>query len=175
MGGYVGFAISRKYGDRLKGLVLADTRAQADSPEGRTGRFNLAQTAYGKGTDAVADIMLPKLLGATSLQQKPELVDYVRRTIRDTPVSGILVDLMAMANRPDSVAHLRALTCPTLVVVGQEDHTTPLADAQVMATEIPGARLAVIPAAGHLSNLEQPEVFNDLVRNFVEELRAAGD
>ncbi len=175
MGGYVGFAISRKYGNRLKGLVLADTRAQADSPEGRTGRFNLAQTAYGKGTDAVADIMLPKLLGATSLQQKPELVDYVRRTIRDTPVSGILVDLMAMANRPDSVAHLRALTCPTLVVVGQEDHTTPLADAQVMATEIPGARLAVIPAAGHLSNLEQPEVFNDLVRNFVEELQAAGD
>jgi pimeloyl-ACP methyl ester carboxylesterase len=59
MGGYVGFAISRKYGNRLKGLVLADTRAQADSPEGRTGRFNLAQTAYGKGADAVADIMLP--------------------------------------------------------------------------------------------------------------------
>ena len=175
MGGYVGFSFSRTYGNRLKGLVLADTRAQADSPEGRTGRFNLAQTAYGKGADAVADIMLPKLLGATSLQQKPELVEYVRRTIRDTPVSGILVDLMAMANRPDSVAHLRTLACPTLVVVGQEDHTTPLADAQVMATEIPGARLAVIPAAGHLSNLEQPEVFNDLVRNFVEELRAAGD
>jgi 3-oxoadipate enol-lactonase len=82
---------------------------------------------------------------------------------------------MAMADRPDSVAHLRTLTCPTLVVVGQEDHTTPLADAHVMTTEIPGARLAVIPAAGHLSNLEQPDVFNDLVRNFVEELRAAGD
>lgn len=175
MGGYISLAFSRKYGSRLKGLVLADTRAQADSPEGRTGRFNLAQTAYGKGADAVADIMLSKLLGATSRQQKPELVDSIRHTIRNTPVSGIVVDLMAMADRPDSVAHLRTLACPTLVVVGQEDHTTPLADAHVMATGIPGARLAVIPVAGHLSNLEQPEVFNDLVRTFAEELRAAGD
>lgn len=175
MGGYISLAFSRKYARRLRGLVLADTRAQADSPEGRTGRFNLAQTAYVNGTDAVADIMLPKLLRATSLQQRAELVEDVRKTIRRTPVSGILVDLMAMANRPDSVAHLRTLTCPTLVVVGQEDHTTPLADAQIMATEIPGARLAVIPAAGHLSNLEQPEVFNDLVRNFGENLRTAGD
>jgi pimeloyl-ACP methyl ester carboxylesterase len=175
MGGYVSLAFSRTYGNRMMGLVLADTRAQADSPEGRAGRLNLAQTAYKQGTDAVADIMLPKLLGATSLRQNPQLVEYVRQTIRQTPVSGVLVDLMAMADRPDSVAHLRTLTCPTLVVVGQEDHTTPLADAHVMTTEIPGARLAVIPAAGHLSNLEQPDVFNDLVRNFVEELRAAGD
>lgn len=175
MGGYVSLAFSRTYGNRMMGLVLADTRAQADSPEGRTGRLNLAQTAYKQGTDAVADIMLPKLLGATSLRQNPQLVEYVRQMIRQTPVSGVLVDLMAMADRPDSVAHLRTLTCPTLVVVGQEDHTTPLADAHVMTMEIPGARLAVIPAAGHLSNLEQPDVFNDLVRNFVEELRAAGD
>lgn len=170
MGGYISLAFSRKYGSRLKGLVLADTRAQGDSPEGRTARFNLAQTAYEKGADAVADIMLSKLLGATSLQQKLELVEYVRNMIHHTPVSGILVDLMAMADRSDSVAHLGTLACPTLVVVGQEDHTTPLADAQVMAAGIPGARLAVIPAAGHLSNLEQPDVFNDLVRSFVEGL-----
>ncbi len=172
MGGYVSFAFSRKYGNRLKALVLADTRAQADSPEGRTGRFHLAQTAYGQGTGAVAETMLPKLLGPTSLKNKSDLVEFVRRTIHHTPVSGILVDLMAMADRADSVAHLRTITCPTLVVVGQEDHTTPLADAQLMAAAIPGARLAVIPAAGHLSNLEQPDVFNDLVQDFVEALRA---
>jgi pimeloyl-ACP methyl ester carboxylesterase len=115
--------------------------------------------------------MLPKLLGSTSLERRPDLVEGVRRAIHRTPVSGILVDLMAMAARPDSVAHLRTVTCPTLVVVGQEDYTTPLADAQLMAADIPHARLAVIPAAGHLSNLEQPDVFNDVVRGFVDELR----
>lgn len=170
MGGYVSLAFSKKYGHRLQALVLADTRAQEDSADGRTGRYHLAQTAYTMGTTAVADIMLPKLLGATSLQQRPELVAYVRETIRQMPVSGILVDLMAMADRPDSVTHLHAITCPTLVMIGQEDGTTPLVDAELMAREIPSARLAVIPAAGHLSNLEQPEVFNTLLREFVEGL-----
>lgn len=171
MGGYVSLAFSRQHRHRLLALVLADTRAQADSPEGRTGRFHLAQTAYGKGAGAVADIMLPKLLGATSLQHKPDLVEYIRQTIQQTPVSGIVVDLMAMADRPDSVAQLQAITCPTLVVVGQEDFTTPHADAELMARETPGARLAVIPAAGHVSNREQPEVFNEVLRGFVEGLQ----
>ncbi|GAB1722889.1 MAG: putative 3-oxoadipate enol-lactonase [Nitrospira sp.] len=170
MGGYVSLAFSRRYGNRLRALVLADTRAQADSPEGRTGRFHLAQTAYTQGAEAVANTMLPKLLGTTSLKSKPELVESIRRTIQHTPVSGMLVDLMAMAARPDSVAHLKAISCPTFVVVGEEDHTTPLADAQLMARELPKARLAVIPAAGHVSNCEQPETFNDLLRGFVEEL-----
>lgn len=170
MGGYVGFAFSRKYAHRLKALVLADTRAQADSHEGRTGRFHLAQTAYSRGAEAVAETMLPKLLGPTSLRTRPDLVESLRNIIRRTAVSGIVVDLMAMADRPDSIPHLRTITCPTLVVIGEEDNTTPLADAQLMASEIPGARLAVIPAAGHLSNLEQPDVFNELVKGFVEGL-----
>ncbi len=171
MGGYVSLAFSRTYGNRLLGLVLADTRAQADSPDGRTGRFHLAQTAYTQGTEAVANTMLPKLLGATSLKSKPELVNRIRGTIQQNPVSGIVVDLMAMAARPDSVAHLPAILCSTLVVIGDEDHTTPLVDAQLMASHIPHARLAIIPAAGHLSNCEQPELFNDLLRGFVEGLR----
>ena len=171
MGGYVSLAFSMKYADRLKALVLADTRAQADTEEGRTGRFHLAQTALKEGSRAVADTMLPKLLGATSREAKPELVDYVKDTILTTPVSGIITDLMAMADRPDSVRHLSVLSCPTLIVVGQEDNTTPLSDAQLMADRISGARLAIIPSAGHLSNLEQPQVFNDLIRNFVEGTR----
>ncbi|HNC83389.1 MAG TPA: alpha/beta fold hydrolase [Nitrospira sp.] len=174
MGGYVSLAFSKKYGDRLRALVLADTRAQEDSPEGKRGRFHLAQTAYTQGTEAVANTMLPKLLGATSLKNKSELVEQIRRTIKHTPVSGILVDLMAMAERSDSVAHLTAISCPTLVVIGDEDHTTSLVDAQIMASHIPNARLAVIPAAGHLSNCEQPELFNDLLRGFVEGVRANG-
>lgn len=169
MGGYVCLAFARKHADRLKALVLADTRAQADTQEGRIGRFHLAQTALKEGSPAVADTMLPKLLGATSRQANQELLDYVRNMIVSTPVSGVITDLMAMADRPDSVQHLSVLSCPTLIVVGQEDNTTPLSDAQLMADRISGARLAIIPSAGHLSNLEQPQVFCDLLQGFASE------
>jgi pimeloyl-ACP methyl ester carboxylesterase len=76
-----------------------------------------------------------------------------------------------MADRPDSLPLLPHITCPALVIVGDEDHTTPPADAQLIAQGIPGARLAVIAGAGHLSNLEQPEQFNTLVSDFVAGLK----
>jgi 3-oxoadipate enol-lactonase len=166
MGGYVGFAFYRKYAERVRGLVLADTRAQADTEEARTGRFNLAQTAFRQGPGAVADIMIPKLFGATSLKTKPDLVDHVRRMITGNEVSGIIVDLIAMGDRPDSLSLLPQITCPTVVIVGEEDHTTPAADARLIAQGIAGAKLAVIPGAGHISNLEQPEQFNKIVGEF---------
>ena len=171
MGGYVGFAFYRKYAERVRGLVLADTRAQADTDEARTGRFNLAQTAFRQGPEAVADIMIPKLLGATSLKTKPDLVDHVRRMITGNEVSGMIVDLIAMADRPDSLSLLPQITCPTVVIVGEEDHTTPAADARLIAQGIAGAKLAVIPGAGHISNLEQPEQFNKVIDEFAAGLR----
>ncbi|GMV48656.1 MAG: 3-oxoadipate enol-lactonase 2 [Nitrospirae bacterium] len=170
MGGYVSLMFTRKYVDRLKGLILADTRAQADSAEGRVGRFLLAQKAYREGTEAVAEAMLPKLLGTTSLQSRPDLQEYVREVIMKAPISGIVVDLMAMTARPDSVPHLPTIPCRTLVLVGDEDQTTPLADAQVMASGISKSRLATIPGAGHLSNLENPDVFNVELQEFLEGL-----
>ena len=171
MGGYVGFAFYRKYDQRVCGLVLADTRAQADSEEARTGRFNLAQTAFRQGPGPVADVMMPKLLRPMSLKTRPDLVGQLRRTIETTEVSGIIVDLIAMADRPDSLPLLPQITCPTLVIVGDEDHTTPPADARLIAQGIPGARFAVIAGAGHLSNLEQPDRFNKLVGEFAAELK----
>ena len=156
MGGYVNFAFYRKYAHRVQALVLADTRAAADSAEARTGRFNLAQTAYRKGAGAVAEIMLPKLLGATSMTERLGLVRKVRHMIETCEVSGMVVGFMAMAERPDSMSLLSLIKCPTLVLVGEEDCTTPLSEARMMAQGIPGARLSIIPGAGHLSNLEQP-------------------
>jgi pimeloyl-ACP methyl ester carboxylesterase len=166
MGGYVSFAFYRKYAERVRGLVLADTRAQADSEEARIGRFNLAQTAFRQGPGPVADVMMPKLLRPTSLKTRSDLVGQLRRTIETTEVSGIIVDLIAMADRTDSLPLLPHIACPTLVIVGDEDHTTPPADAQLIAQGIPGASLAVIAGAGHLSNLEQPDQFNKLVGEF---------
>jgi len=171
MGGYTLFAFYRKHAARVKGLVLADTRAQPDTEEGRAGRFAMAQTAYTKGASAIAEIMLPKLLSPVALQTKLELVGQVRAAIERTQISGIAGALMAMAERPDSVSLLAQIACPTLVITGELDGPTPPADGQLMAERIPGAHLKIIPQAGHLSNLEQPEAFNAAVRAFLEAIR----
>jgi 3-oxoadipate enol-lactonase len=113
MGGYILFAFYRKYAARVKGLILADTRAQADTEEGKDGRFQMAQIAYKKGPSAIADLMLLKLLSPTSIQTRPDLVQQVRAMIEGNQISGIAGDLMAMAERPDSVPLLSQVTCPT--------------------------------------------------------------
>lgn len=170
MGGYILFAFYRRHAERVKGLVFADTRAQADTAEGKDGRFQMAQTAYKKGPAAIADLMLPKLLTPETVQARPEIVRHVRAMIEGNPISGIAGDLMAMAERPDSVPLLQQITCPTQIIVGALDQATPPSDAKLMAEQIPGARLAVIPNAAHLANLEQPEAFNQIVSTFVSDL-----
>ena len=167
MGGYILFAFYRKYAERVKGMVLADTRAQADTEDGKRARFEMAQIAYKRGSSAIADIMIPKLLSPGTIQTRPELVQRVRGMIEGNQVSGIAGDLMAMAQRPDSVPFLQQIHCPTQIIVGELDVPTPPADARLMSESIPNARLAIIPGAGHLSNLEQPDRFNEIVRAFV--------
>jgi 3-oxoadipate enol-lactonase len=167
MGGYILFAFYRKYAERVKGLVLADTRAQADTEEGKKARFEMAQIAYKQGASAIADIMIPKLLSLATIQTKPELVQRVRAMIEGNQVSGIAGDLMAMAERPDSIPLLQQITCPALVLVGKEDGTTPLSDAKLITDGIRGATLHTIPEAGHLSNIEQPDRFNQIVETFL--------
>lgn len=170
MGGYILFAFYRQYAARVKGLVLADTRAQADTAEGKLARFQMAQVSYTQGAAAIADIMVPKLLSPETIRARPELVASVRTMIEGTQMSGIVCALMAMAERPDSIPLLPQITCPAQIIVGELDRTTPLSDATVMADRIPGARLAVIPGAAHLANLEQPETFTRIVRSFALEL-----
>jgi len=168
MGGYTLFAFYRRHAARVNGLVLADTRAQADTEEGRAGRMAMAQTARSKGAGAIADIMLPKLLSSVAQHTKPNLVRQVRSTIERTTVSGITGALMAMAERPDSVPLLAQIACPVLVITGELDGPTPPADGKIMAERIPGARLEIIPRAGHLSNLEEPEAFNRTLLDFLD-------
>ena len=170
MGGYILFAFYRKYPARVKGLILADTRAQADTEEGKDGRFQMAQTAYKKGPAAIADIMIPKLLSPATIQTKPDLVQQVRAMIEGNQISGIAGDLMAMAERPDSVPLLSQITCPTQIIVGELDQATPPSDAKFMAEKISGARLAIIPEAAHLANLEQPDTFSRIVSSFASDL-----
>jgi 3-oxoadipate enol-lactonase len=167
MGGYAAFAMVRRHPDRIRGLVLADTRAGADSPEAKANRAAQAEKVRRDGAAAIADAVLPKLLGATSHRERPELVARVRRIIEANPPRGITDALAGLAARADSTPTLREVRVPTLVVVGEEDAITPLADAEALQRGIAGSRLAVIPRAGHLSSLENPDEFNRQLRAFL--------
>jgi len=171
MGGYILFALYRRYPELVRSLVLADTRAQADSDEVQAGRVSMVQTAWKEGAGRIADLMLPKLLSARALESKQELVEHIRSLIVENHISGIISDLMAMAQRPDATSLLAHITCPTLVIVGQDDVATPPSESQYMMDRLPNARFETIPHAGHLSNLEQPEVFNRLLESFLADLR----
>ena len=168
MGGYILFAMYRKYPEMVTALVLANTRAQADTEEGKANRFTMAQIAYTKGIKAISDLMLPKLLSKASLENRSDLVDRLKKIIMQNQTSGIIGDLMAMAERVDSTSLLKKMTCPTLVIVGENDITTPPSEAKFMAEKIPQARLEIIPDAGHASNLEQPEAFNSAIQSFLK-------
>ena len=168
MGGYAALAFARRYPDRLRGLILANTRAAADSEEARKGRVEMAEVARTEGPAEIAERMLPKVLGATALKRNRKLVDRVRSMIESLPGEVIADLLSALANREDSTPHLGAIEVPTLVIASEEDTITPAAEALEWSKLIPGSRFVEIQGAGHLSNLEAPEAFNKAVRDFLE-------
>ena len=167
MGGYVAFELWRLAPGRFAGLVLADTRAGADAPEGRQGRAAMRETLGSEGPSAVADQMLPKLLGAATLEGQPAVVARVRALVLGQTTVGIDGGIQALMTRPDSGDTLATVTVPTLVVVGDEDVLTPPLEAERLAAGIAAARLVRVPAAGHLTNLEQPDAFNRAVSAFL--------
>ncbi|MFQ5340893.1 MAG: alpha/beta fold hydrolase [Anaerolineae bacterium] len=167
MGGYIAFAFCRKYSGRLRGLVLADTRPQADSDEARANRTATGKQVIGHGAAALADSMLDKLLSPATFKDQPDLVSAVRDMMARQSVFGIVAALYGMSERPDASPLLGEISVPTLVVVGADDVITPVAEAESMVESIPGSELLVIPDAGHLSNLEQPEAFNQALRDFL--------
>jgi len=171
MGGYISFALWRRHRERVAALILADTRAGADSEEGRQGREKNARLAEEQGPSAIADQMLPKLLSPNA---PAALRDQVRAIIESNDRAGIAAALRAMAARPDSTPLLATIDVPTLVIVGAEDALTPPSEAEAMFNAIPGCRLAEIPGAGHLSNVEAPEAFNAEVTEFLTPRQAFG-
>ncbi len=170
MGGYAGFAMVRRHLLRLRGLVLADTRAEPDSEGSRQERARLAERVRHEGAGAAAEVFLPRLLGKTSHEQRPELVARVRATILGNRPRGICDALAGLAARADSRPTLREIRVPTLVLCGKEDTLTPPPDARKMAEAIPGSRFEMIPRAGHLANLENPAAFNAALEGFLASL-----
>ena len=167
LGGYVAFALLRHVASHVRGLVLADTRSQADTPEGVEGRRRMLALLAEKGTSAVADEMVPKLLGASTRANRPEVIARVRELMLSNSPTAIAGAIQALMTRPDSTPLLPTIHCPTLVVVGDEDTLTPPALSEEMHRTIAGSELAVLPGAGHLSSLEQPEAFNAALASFL--------
>lgn len=169
MGGYIAFEFLRRHRERVRGVVLMDTRAEADSAEGRKSRDGLVAKVREQGAMAAAEAMLPRFFSAGV---PPDIIQAVRTMILDAPVPGIIGALTAMRDRPDSTALLPTLVgVPTLVVVGQEDVITPPAIASSMAAALPDGRVVEIPGAGHLPCLEQPVPTTRAVLKFLQGLK----
>jgi 3-oxoadipate enol-lactonase len=163
MGGYIAFALLRRHPDRIKGLILLDTKAEPDTEEGKAGRRAMAEQARNAGAGAIADAMLPKMLTERTRTERPELAAFVREMMAATPVDGIVGALQALADRPDSTPQLSRIAVPTLVIGGREDPITPPAVIEAMQRAIPGAQLALIDDAAHAANVEAPDAVNQAI------------
>jgi 3-oxoadipate enol-lactonase len=148
--------------------VLADTRSEGDTPEAVTGRKNLQQLVRDKGPAAIADALLPKLVGDSTRSERPAVIEQVRTQITGNSAESIAGALTALMTRPDSTPTLSTIRCPVQIIVGDEDLITPPPLSEQMHREIPGSELMVIKGAGHMSNMEQPTLFNDTLARFLE-------
>lgn len=169
MGGYVAFALLRLAPERFSALILANTRPEPDGQEGRKNRMNMAVSLYDKGAAAARDAMLPKLVTAATLQEQPQLIDNLKLIMDSMPAEGLVHASIAMAFREDSVPLLSTITVPTLVIAGEQDAIAPPDVMKSMADHIQGASFHVIPSASHLTPMEKPEAFNELVLSFLKE------
>lgn len=167
LGGYVTFALFRHAPHLFRGMILADTRPDADTSEAREGRRRMLTLLDQAGVAGVADEMVPKLLAPTTIQTRPEIAERVRALILANPASAIAGAIKALMGRPDSTNILATVHCPTLIVVGAEDSVTPPAISERMHRAVAGSEFVQIPGAGHLSNLEQAQRFNDAVVRFL--------
>ncbi|HVS36418.1 MAG TPA: alpha/beta fold hydrolase [Gemmataceae bacterium] len=170
MGGYVALAFARRHANRLRAVILADTRAEPDDAAARLNRDKLIEFASHNPSTAVVEQLLSKMVCAETLQKRPEVIDAVKYFASLQAPAGIINALKALRDRPDATPFLPSIAVATLVIVGREDALTPPAVAEKLKAAIPGARMIVLEKAGHLSNLEQPEAFNTAVRDFLAAL-----
>jgi pimeloyl-ACP methyl ester carboxylesterase len=167
MGGYVAFELWRRHSKRIRGLILADTRAGGDGDEAKAKRREMIALARSRGSEAIADAQLAGMVGKTSRERCPDRVEGVRAMMAAAPVEGIVGALEAMMERPDSTPTLATIDVPTLIIVGDEDVLTPPSEARAMQEQIAGSRLEVLAGAGHVSNVERPAAFNHVVSEFL--------
>jgi 3-oxoadipate enol-lactonase len=171
MGGYVALSLVIRYPQRVRALMLMDTQAGADSVEAAATREATAKSVIEAGGAApIVDPMIGRLFSTSFRQTRPERISPIREVMEQTPARGIAGALRGMAIRPDRRADLPKINVPTLVLVGEEDAITPPAVAQTLAESISGARLEVIPNAGHMAPYENPSAANSAILGFLQSL-----
>jgi 3-oxoadipate enol-lactonase len=167
MGGYIAFQFYRKYQQRLRGLVLCDTRSVPDTPEAATARLQTADRVEREGAQVLAESMAPKMLSPGTFQSRPEVVELLRRMILAGNPVGLAAAARGLAERPDFTPLLAEIDCPTLVVVGKDDAISPPQEMATIARAIRGSKLVEIEAAGHVSPLERPAEVNSAMLDFI--------
>jgi 3-oxoadipate enol-lactonase len=168
LGGYLLFEFLRRHRDRVTGLALCHTKAQADTPEARAVRLQAAAEVLERGTEPFFERMLPQLMGKSTHTARPDLVRAALLMMRSMSAEDVSGVQRGMADRPDSVATLAAIKVPTLLVTGDEDILTGVAEAEFMRKNIPGSDLKIIARAGHYSPWEQPGEVGKLLRQFLD-------
>lgn len=171
MGGYAALALYASHPEIVEGLIIANSRAGADSPEARANRRNMLALLDREGPSGIAKDMLPRLLGKTTMETDSSVEAFVRRLIKQQSPIAIRTAILRMMHRADSMPLLARVSVPTLVITGAEDEMIPVDESRRMAEAVKGAKLVIIPGAGHLSNLEQPEAFNSAVNAFLTALQ----
>jgi pimeloyl-ACP methyl ester carboxylesterase len=170
MGGYATMALLRRQPAIATAVILADTRMTPDTPEGRANRRSMLALVDREGASGVAKDMLPRLVGKTTLAERPTVEPLVRRLIKPQSPAALRGAIQRMMERPDSQAVLEQVNVPTLIVAGDEDVLTPVEDSRRMHAAIPGSELVILPETGHLANLERPDLFNGALRAFLTAL-----
>ena len=168
IGGYILFEFWRRFRERVNALALCDTRPQADTAEARANRLKAAAAVLEHGTEPFIETMIPKLMGRTTVTTRPDLVDGARAMMRKMSAEDISQVQRGMAERPDSVADLKAINVPTLIAIGEEDLLSTIADGELMRQNIAGSQLKVIPKAGHYAPWEQSEAVGKILRQFLD-------
>ena len=167
MGGYVALSLLRRHPERVRGLVLASTRATADSLEAREKRARLIEFIEQHGMEALATRQLSAMVGTTTLESRPDVRTSLLEMMAAAPPAGVIGALRAMAGRADSSDLLPTITVPTLVVGGAEDTFIPSDEQRAMAAGIPHSRFELLAGSGHVCAYECPGAFNHVVGEFL--------
>jgi len=170
IGGYAIFEFWRRFRSRLTALVLCNTKASADNSEARATRIEAANDVLQRGTEPFFEGMLQKVLGESTRQSRPDLVEGARRMMRKMSAENVAGVQRGMAERPDSIATLKTIDVPALIITGDEDKMTGVPEAEVMKQNIAGAQMKVVGKAGHYSPWEQPEEVGKILRQFLDSI-----
>ncbi len=167
LGGYIGWRFVKSYGHRLHSLIMCNTRVEADSAEEAARRMKVIDALLAGGIEIIAEMFIPMMFSKVIVDEQPEMVEQVKKTIAKTNVQGMIAGLRGMAERPDSTDVLDLIKVPTLFIVGSKDTLSSPADMRQMAETVGGAEFLEIPIVGHVTPMEDPQAVNNAIRHFL--------